>query len=144
MEMIQATTGICLQWAMAYISERKQSPGAAGLPVSVVFTALSGAWPCWHELSYGPGLPRGTALFHCPLFPPMNLDKLASPMAFPVPNSGILASLLVAVDLLGKGPMLSSPQQPSLNSVEGICNDGAGRSRPVFIRTKIQKKKEKK
>ena len=64
------------------------------------------------------------------------------------PNSGILACLPFAVDLLGKSLILSSHQQPDINIVEGTYTGwGAGKSRPVSIRNKhahIQKKLKKK
>ena len=61
----------------------------------------------------GPGLPWGTALFQCPLFPLMNQDNFMNPGAFPFLNSGILAYIPVAVDLPGEGLKASTPEHPA-------------------------------
>lgn len=59
-----------------------------------------------------PGLPRGTALFQCPLCPRMNQDNFMNPVAFPDLNSGILACLSVVVALPGSNAFKAPTAQP--------------------------------
>ena len=121
METIQATTGDLLAAGDgSYLRQTGSKPrGCQTCRQGGILSPRIGLALLAPAVLGRPGLPRGTALFQCPLCPHMNQDNFMNPVAFSVLNSGILACLSVVVALPGQGLMPSRPQQPSLNSVEG-------------------------
>lgn len=91
-----------------------------GLPVGVLLPAPEGTQPCWQQPSWEGQSCWGALLLSSALFSCLWIWTSSwTQWSLCFLNSGILDSLLVAVDLPGKGPMPSSTQQPSFQSVEG-------------------------